>query len=139
MVVNGTSEFVGSDERAARRAIEAAAREPKALVRVLPDAGPSVRVNVAGAAAGAEILLAIVEDCVSSDVLRGENAGKHLAHTAVARTLVAAGRVDAAGGFDGTVAVSPGTRARHVFAFAQERGTGRVLGTSAPLRLPPAP
>jgi hypothetical protein len=139
MVVNGRTELVGTDERAARRAIESAAREPKAFVRVVPDASGFVHVSVAGAAAGADVFLAVVEDALASDVTRGENAGRKLAHTAVARTLVAAGRADAKGRFDVEVPVPPGPGVRRVFAFAQERGVGRVLGVSAPLRLPGAP
>ena len=137
MVVDGRTEFVGSDERAARRAIEAAAREPKAFVRVRPDAAGMVRVTVAGAAPGADVVLAVVEDGLSSDVTRGENAGKTLAHVAVARALVAAGRADGRGRYDEGVAVPAGAGARRVFAFVQERGAGRVLGVSVPVALAP--
>jgi hypothetical protein len=139
MVVDGQTEFVGSDERAARKAIERTAREPRAFVRVVPDGTGSVRVTVAAAVAGADVWLAIVEDDLASDVTRGENAGKKLSHTAVARALVAAGRADAKGRFDVEVPVPPGPGVRRIFAFAQERGVGRVLGVSAPLRLPGAP
>ena len=136
MVVDGSAEFVGSDDRAARRAIAGAARASKALVRVLADGVGGVRVTVAGAAAGADVLLAVVEEGLSSDVTRGENAGKTLAHVAVARALIAAGRTDARGRFDASVPVPPGPGARRALAFAQERGAGRVLGVSAPADLP---
>lgn len=133
VVVSGHKEVVGSDERAVRRAIETEAREPKAFVRVLADAVGSVRVSVAGAAGGSDVILAVVEDGQVSNVTRGENAGRHLAHTAVARELRAAGTVDAAGRFDATVRIESGPGARRVFAFVQERGAGRVLGTSIPV------
>ena len=136
MVVDGRTEFVGSDERAARRAIERAAREPKAFVRVIPNAAGAARVTVAGAAGGVDVFLAVVEDGLFSDVTRGENAGKKLAHAAVVRELVAAGRTDSAGRFDAAVPVPDGPGVRHVLAFAQERGAGRVLGASAPVDLP---
>lgn len=131
MVVDGRTEFVGSDERAARRAIEAAAREAKAFVRVLPVSPGTARVTVAGAARGADVLLAVVEDRLASDVTRGENAGRRLVHTAVARELRIVGAVDAAGRFDSVVRLEAGSGARRILAFAQERGTGRVLGVSA--------
>ena len=92
--------------------------------------------NVAGASAGADVLLAIVEDGIVSEVTRGENAGRRLAHTAVARNLFAAGRVDATGRFDATLPVESGQAARRVLAFVQECGTGRVLGVSASADLP---
>ena len=136
MVVDGRTELVGTDERAARRAIERAAREPKAFVRVVPDAAGMVRVTVAGAAAGADVFFAVVEDGLASDVTRGENAGKRLAHAAVARELVLAGRTDAMGRFDTAVPVKTMLGARRVLAFAQEHGAGRVLGVSVPLNLP---
>jgi hypothetical protein len=136
MVVDGRAAFVGSDERAARRAIESAAKEPKAFVRVVPDGAGAVHVTVAGAAAGADVLLAVVEDGLASDVMRGENAGKTLAHAAVARELVAAGLTDSAGRFDASVPVTRGPGSRRVLAFAQERGVGRVLGASVPADLP---
>ena len=136
MVVNGRTEFVGSDERAARRAIEAEAREPGAFVRVVPNAAGAVRVSVAGSLAGADVFLVGVEDNLVSDVTRGENAGQRLAHTAVARDFVTAGRVDAAGRFDSAVPMALQEGRRHVIAFVQEHGTGRVLGVSAPASLP---
>jgi hypothetical protein len=137
MVVDGRTEFVGSDERTARRAIEAAARGPKAFVRAAPGTNDEVRVTVAGAAAGADVFLAVVEDGLLSDVTRGENAGRRLAHVAVVRALAVAGRVDARGRFDAETPVPRGPGARRVLAFVQEPATGHVLGASAPTVLPP--
>lgn len=139
VVVDGRTEFVGSDERAARSAISDAAREPKAFVRLVPDGAGAARVTVAGASAGAGVFLAVVEDGLSSDVTRGENAGKRLPHVAVARDLRAIGHVDARGRFDEEVSVPSGSGARRAFAFAQERGAGHVLGVSTPMKLPAAP
>ena len=77
MVVDGRIELVGSDERAARRALESAAGEAKASVAVIPAASGSVRITVAGAR-GADVLLAITEEGLASDVARG--AGSHPSH-----------------------------------------------------------
>ena len=99
-------------------------------------------VTVAGAREeGAEVLLAFTEDTAVSDVTRGENSGKRLSHVAVARELRVVGAVDGRGRFDASVPLPTfhGIGPRHVFAFVQERGTGRILGVSAPLRLPAAP
>jgi hypothetical protein len=139
MVVDGRTEFVGSDDGAARRAIEAAAKEPRTFVRASSAGAGSLRVTVAGAAPGADVLLVVVEDGLSSDVTRGENAGKKLPHAAVARMLAAVGQVDTRGRFDAEVPVPAGSGARRVFAFAQERGAGHVLGVSPPMKLPAAP
>ncbi|MFI5119707.1 MAG: DUF1223 domain-containing protein [Thermoanaerobaculia bacterium] len=136
MVVDGRTAFLGSDEGEARRAIGESAREPKALVRVALNATGAAHVTVAGAPGGADVFLAVLEDGIVSEVTRGENAGRRLAHTAVARDLLAAGRVDMAGRFDASVPVEPARGARRVLAFVQEHGLGRVLGVSAPADLP---
>jgi hypothetical protein len=93
---------------------------------------------VAGASPAAEVFLVIIEDNLVSDVTRGENSGQRLAHTAVARDFVTAGRVDAAGRFDSAVSIAPGKATRRVLAFVQERGAGRVLGVCAPVAFPRA-
>ena len=139
MVVDGRAEFVGSDEKAARHAIEIAAKEPAAFVRVAPQ-GEGLRVTVAGAKAAANVVLAVTEDPPPSDVRRGENAGKRLSHVAVARELRTLGKTDTRGRFDGHASLpglSPGGP-RRVVAFAQEQISGRVLGVSPPVDLPAA-
>ena len=112
-------------------------------MRILADAVTgSARVTVAGARGeGAEVLLAVTEDAAVSDVTRGENSGKKLSHVAVARELRVVGAVDGRGRFDASVPLATlhGIGPRHLLAFVQERGTGRVLGVSAPLSLPAAP
>ena len=139
MVVDGRTEFVGNDESAARRAIEDSAKAARALVRVVAGADTgSARVTVAGARGeGAEVLLAVTEDAAVSDVTRGENAGKKLAHVAVARELRVVGAVDARGRFDASVALATlhGIGPRHLVAFVQERGSGRVSASRRPLSL----
>ncbi len=136
MIVGGRTEFVGSDERDARRAIEAAAKQARAFVRVFPADASTARVSVTGVAAGADVTLAVIEDGLVSDVTRGENAGKRLTHTAVARDLVEAGAVDAAGRFHASVPFRSGPGVRRIFAFVQDRATGRILGVSVPAQLP---
>ena len=135
MVVDGRTGLVGSDEREARRAIGESAREPKASVRVSPSTTGAAHVTVAGAPGGADVFLAVLEDGIVSEVTRGENAGRRLAHTSVVRDLFAAGRVDAAGRFDAAVPVESGRSARRVLAFVQERGLGHIRGISAPADL----
>jgi len=140
MVVDGLAELVGSDERAARRAIAASATGTKALVKIEAGAVPgSARVTVSGApGAGADVVLAVAEDAGVSEVTRGENAGTRLTHVAVAREIRVLGTVDGGGRFGGNIALTAlrGTGPRHLLAFVQEPGTGRVLGASVPFRAP---
>lgn len=135
MVVNGRREFVGSDERAARAALVAAAKEAFATVRVTrPEAEGSatLRVSVSGATEGADVFLAISEDGLSTDVPRGENAGRRLAHTGVVRDLRRIGSTDGMGRFTGSPALArdsawTGNGLRAV-VFVQERESRRVIG-----------
>ncbi|HYM10437.1 MAG TPA: DUF1223 domain-containing protein [Bryobacterales bacterium] len=102
MVVDGQAEFVGSDARRAGVVIARAAQAPKGTVElaVNPGAKPgaeklAVRVeNLPPGAARdtADVLLAITEDDLSSNVARGENAGRQLVHSAVVRRLSVIGQ-----------------------------------------------
>jgi hypothetical protein len=84
----------------------------------------------------AEVILAITEDQLSSNVSRGENSGRKLAHTAVVREMRALGAVDpATRSFDSeTTAVIVNGWKRddlRIVVLVQERAHRRVLGASA--------
>src|SRR5262249_9367820 len=104
MVVDGQAAFVGSDGDAARPSIGRAGGRPH---RVLPlTRTPLERSHAAVAVAigelpgrspddRAELLVAVVEDRLRTEVKRGENGGRTLVHAAVARDLTTAGDVAA--------------------------------------------
>lgn len=96
MIVDGRSEFIGSQYRQALQAIAQAAQREKTPVRLnasscRADGGEltlDVRIPVlrgAGAGETAEVFLAITEDKLHSEVRRGENAGRSLDHSRVVR------------------------------------------------------
>jgi hypothetical protein len=96
MIVDGLTEFVGSREWEARRAIQEMAGKAKTDVRVtLAETGKdgaqfTVHVGKLIGVTGddlAEVLIAITETGLHSAVTRGENAGEDLHHAAVVRTL----------------------------------------------------
>jgi hypothetical protein len=148
MIVDGQNEFNGSAMNKAREEIAKAARSPKADVRiVIPETktdkdNRKVRLNVnvknvppVNQGDVAEVILAITEDNLSSNVSRGENSGRKLAHTAVVREMRALGRVDqAAKAFDSetTMAIAKGWKRDdlRVVVFVQERAHRRVLGAA---------
>lgn len=145
MVVDGGAEFVGSDARRATAEIARAAKQRKAVVELAhAPGGAGLRVTVRslppGQARGtAEVLLAVVEDDLTSDVRRGENAGRQLSHTAVVRRLEVLGSVAGSGEpFDRRVALVPDPSWRRdrlrAVAFVQERESRRILG-AAQIRL----
>jgi hypothetical protein len=93
--VDGASASVGSDSAAVQRAIEQAARLPKAAVTVATHSGGAVAVVDVRVEAGpelplrlpADVVLAITEDHLTTSVKRGENSGRVLRHSAVVRSL----------------------------------------------------
>jgi hypothetical protein len=106
-VVDGAKEFVGSDWAAAVEHIRAAAATPKVPVTIELDAQApgsdrvSLRISVGPSStrtSKAQVLLAIAEDGLVSDVRRGENANRKLSHVAVVRSLKRVAQLDAAKG-----------------------------------------
>ena len=92
MVINGAAEFTGSDARRAAREIDAASLDQSATylsIRATRAADItetlSLDVRASSPPKNAELLVAITEDNLESDVKRGENSGRQLAHDAVVR------------------------------------------------------
>ena len=149
MIVDGQTEFVGSNMDRAREAISNAARAPKASVQVSLAANAAVKEpngiallvrveNVPAVSSGdtAEVMLAITESDLRSQVARGENAGRSLRHIAVVRQFKVIGSVDtAAGAFtaEPIVTIANGWKRDNLRAviFVQERASRRVLGAKA--------
>jgi hypothetical protein len=105
MIVDGRTQLVGSNSNAARDAITSAARDPKAKVTVTaaPDDESAssitlaVRVQALAEVSkddSADVLLAITESGLRSNVSSGENAGRRLTHSAVVRRLSTLGEID---------------------------------------------
>ena len=137
MIVDGQTQFVGSDEDEARTAIARAARQPKAQVSVTR-VGDTLSVQVdhlppSAKSDPAEVVLAITEGGLSSSVGGGENAGRRLGHSAVVRRLTPLGTVSG-GAFTAAPALvlSPSWRRGNLSAvvFVQERGSRRIVGAS---------
>ncbi len=133
MIVNGRTEFVGSDAKRARAAIIAelaAAPRVEVAVRV-EQAGRTWRVT--GEASGHEqgdiVLAALVLPEAHSAVSSGENAGRTLRHTNVVLSLTQAQLSDS-GGLQANLAVpeahAEASERLSVICFVQ-RGLGRKI------------
>jgi hypothetical protein len=147
MVVDGVSEFVGSDANAARRAVTkslAAAHGSLSIQVEELDRGPesaALLVTVtardlpkSGRGDRADILVAVIEDHLKTDVKRGENRGRVLSHTAVVRQMLPIGEATSSelSTARGEVSLAPDWR-RHaikVVAFVQQRRGGQVLASA---------
>jgi len=134
MVVDGSVHFPGGRDRTLA-ALRAAGESAKALVALrvvkLEKDAVEVEVSLAEGArpAGAELVVALTQGGLSSDVKRGENAGRVLPHAAVVRALKVVGagpkvtvRLPRQAAWD--------AKSLSVVAFAQGRGQARILGAA---------
>lgn len=142
-VVDGSKEFVGSDWAVARESIRAAATTPKVPVTIGVDAQASgsdrvtLRISVSPSRARAsqvDVLLAVAEDGLVSDVRRGENADRRLSHVGVVRALRRIARVDAVKGLatTQTLRLDAGWRLDRVrlVVFVQDPVSRHVVGVA---------
>jgi len=137
MFVDGQSEFVGGDSRRALSELARAARTAKTPVRLTLREKSADRVSLAvaiDARTSGEVLLAITESGLASDVARGENAGRNLKHSAVVRKMISIGKLKAGRPFSAepVVMLAHEWKPENLGAvvFIQERSNGKVLGAA---------
>jgi hypothetical protein len=131
LVVDGSKGFVGSDENAVRKSVHDALAAPKSPIQVTAQRGDGklkVTLHMDHAVEGT-VYLALAHDAMKSQVTRGENAGRGLAHVAVVYSLEKVGKVDKkAGSFDRELTVAArGGETTRVVAFVAKSEAGRVV------------
>ena len=145
LVIDGQFEAVGSDVSAVRRAIATAAKTPKAALDMaawsadVGHVGVHVRVNLPSGVAvlgPADVVVALTQDHLTSDVHRGENRGRSLAHSAVVRSLTAIGSLKPpVRTFEATatVPIAPDWNLADVrmIGLLQERRSRRIVGAGS--------
>jgi hypothetical protein len=147
LIVDGTREMRANDPQQVNKVFHEAVSTPKLGVRigeVSVDAGSPVilrtRIEADGDAAehNADVYVAVALNRVESQVLHGENGGRHLTHVAVVVQITKIGKLQKGREFGENVALKlkPGTDPKNVrlIAFVQESGPGKLLG--AALRKP---
>jgi hypothetical protein len=143
IIVDGTSEMRANNPEQVKKVFQEATAAPKLAVRigeVNSDASnPAIlrtRIEADGNSEkrNADIYVAVALDRVESQVLHGENSGRHLTHVAVVTQLTKVGKLAKGKTFDETVQLKlkPGTDPKNVriVAFVQEPGPGRLLGVA---------
>lgn len=143
VIVDGATDLHLTDDQQTEQTLQQAAASPKVSVRItsatLDPANPSVvraHVEVDGGSAGenADIYAAIALSHAESQVLRGENSGKHLTHVAVVEQLTKIGKMEKGKTFsrDIEIKLKPGTDPKNIrlVVFAQKSGPGKVLGAA---------
>lgn len=146
MVVDGQFEFVGGNAVKAREAIVQAAVFPKAEVKLsLINAASNdelkLRVHASQlpqvhAQDQAEVMLAIAESNLASSVTHGENSGRKLRHTAVARVLRGLGQfapTQKVFETETAIKLAAGWKRNdlRLIAFIQEHTHRRILGAAS--------
>lgn len=143
-VVDGGAELVGSDAKALNAAIaQAAARPAGRLVLQLRPDGSQVHVTIDVELPDGlrrdslDLMLAVFETGLVTDVGRGENGGRQLHDDYVVRSLSRAAKL-AAGGpsrtrTEASIALDPGWKAQHlgVAAFLQDPASLAIEGAAA--------
>jgi hypothetical protein len=146
MIVDGRTEFVGGNDRAAVQAIEKAAAQPKAHVTlsVAPSAKPGVeqatvsvdQLTATNHSDKPEVWLAVTESGLHSAVSAGENAGSELHHASVVRAFhkVTTINLNKETSFAGTTPVHLDSSWKlqnvTIVVFVQEQKSRQILGAA---------
>jgi hypothetical protein len=133
-IVNGKTQFVGSDERKMKATIDEALKtaggNPIRLSAHSSDGKELILSYAVDNPGGALLHIALVQGRASSDVLRGENQGRHLEHVNIVRTFLSVSL--SAGAATGNVSLKlpAGVSVKDckVIAFLQSPSDGRIAG-----------
>ncbi|HZQ19957.1 MAG TPA: DUF1223 domain-containing protein [Terriglobales bacterium] len=141
MVVDGTEAFVGSDRTLLARALQKVVVAPKISIDISSphiESGKLIaHLSTGEVPTKAEVFIALALDHAQSQVLRGENGGKHLEHVAVVKRLSNVGKVKKGESFskDVSLGLDSSEQPYRMVAFIQEGSDGPVLGATV-LRVP---
>jgi hypothetical protein len=139
MIVDGIAVLKITDSKQTGQIFQKAAAAPKipvALSSLAIDGGAlHGRVHLERSPAkDADVYIAVALDHADSQVLRGENQGRHLAHTAVVENLKKIGKLQPGAAFDQDfqLKLKNGQSAANlrIVAFVQQHGDGKVLGAA---------
>lgn len=125
IVVGGTRQMVGSSGALVRTAIAAAAREPDDAALTLSLAKRVAVVNASTRTAGLDLVVVATDDEATTRVEGGENGGRTLVDTAIARKLVRVRNVPA-----GDSIQRVPIEGRHIVAILQDPKTMRIVAAA---------
>lgn len=135
VVVNGATEYVGSDESRIGRAIAKALGQAPANVLTLSGTLSDKRIDIAYQTSApekdTELALALVQKSALSKVRAGENSGRSLAHIQIVRDLL---RVAIDAGDEQTASLNipddVGGSGWEVIGFVQQKSTGHIISAA---------
>lgn len=142
-IVDGDQEVLIDHLSLMEGVLKKAAAQPKIPVHVgqvtVDPSNPNVlrahiETDVNSEKHNADVFVAVALDHVESQVLRGENSGKHLEHVAVVENLAKVGKLSKGKNFsqDVQVKLPSGADLKNIrlVAFIQESGPGKLLGAA---------
>jgi hypothetical protein len=133
IVVDGTTQFVGSDSRALVMALTKASQTPKqslSIENARLDHG-MMRFSVRGAGLkDAKLIAVLATDATGSEVARGENAGRTLHHTAVVRVMTELSSDSTDGRPLNLSGGSSASGSLRLVVFLTDRNSGHVIGAA---------
>ena len=143
MIVDGGFELKANSNEQLIQALEKAASAAKVPVKIVwakVDAKTPGLLRAHIEADGtsekhnADVLVAVALDHAESEVSRGENTGRHLAHVAVVQEIVKVGKLEKQKTFaqDVEIKLKPGTESANLrmVAFVQESAFGKIRGSA---------
>ncbi|WP_443947069.1 DUF1223 domain-containing protein [Pedobacter sp. AW1-32] len=139
LVVNGTAEFIGSDEKAVSRAIakQLSIKHPEVLSVDVHKTGQQIKVGYVSKNISDQddLILALVQKNGSSNVLRGENAGLKFSHIQIVRSLQSVSlKQSLFGSKDFYIPMDNNVEKWEVIGMVQNRETGAITAVdSAPV------
>jgi len=134
MIVDGKIQFVGSDSGKAAKAIVEAAKIQKGKIEIVKNNDKlTIKITDLPAHENSNILLAIAEDKLVSNVGRGENSGKILEHQSVVRELKSIGTLkqqDKSADMETVLQFNQNWKKENlkIIVFVQENDSRRILG-----------
>jgi len=147
MIVDGLSQFVGTNAREAQTSIQQALQHPKTQISIIAESATkpdTSRIEVhlgnpsgASLQEPADVWIAVTESNLETAVKAGENAGKTVQHAAIVRSLHKIGTVQAkdSSPFVATQQIkfksNWKTENLRIVVFVQERKSLRVLGVAS--------
>lgn len=144
IVVDGRQELVGNDGAGAKKAIARATEAPHGHIRIEAEPSGADGVTLSVSAADVpqpgrgdhdELVVAVTEDRLTSDVRRGENHGRVLSHAAVVRSLTSLGepkRTDGIARAEARLPIGANWRRENlkIVAFVQEARSRHIVAAA---------
>jgi hypothetical protein len=135
IVVNGKTEFVGSEEGALRNAIKTNLQKTPAAQLTLNVSAASqnqatIKYNTEGTDKNTTLLLAVLQKNAQTKVERGENGGRTLSHVQIVRKLQKLALNGNSGSANVALPQGFDTRSWEIIGFLQNTANGSVTGAS---------